>query len=72
MLRSNLEEQAADFVMPVITRCGGMSAMRKMANLAETNNAPFVLYHPNGPISTIASASRGERSFGWRRIRRAG
>ena len=36
MLRTILEKQAADIVMPDITRCGGISEMRKMANLAET------------------------------------
>lgn len=56
MLRSILEKQAADFVMPDITRCGGISEMQKMANLAETYNVPFAPHNPNGPISTIASA----------------
>jgi len=56
MLRSILERQAADIVMPDITRCGGISEMRKMANLAETYNVPIAPHNPNGPISTIASA----------------
>lgn len=56
MLRTILEQQAADFVMPDITRCGGISEMRKMANLAETWNVPFAPHNPNGPLSTIASA----------------
>lgn len=56
MLRAILEKQAADIVMPDITRCGGISEMRKMANLAETYNVPIAPHNPNGPISTIASA----------------
>jgi galactonate dehydratase len=56
MLRGILEKQAADIVMPDITRCGGISEMRKMANLAETYNVPIAPHNPNGPISTIASA----------------
>lgn len=56
MLRTVLEHQAADIVMPDITRCGGISEMRKMANLAETYNVPFAPHNPNGPLSTIASA----------------
>ncbi len=56
MLRPLLEAQAVDFVMPDITRCGGISEMRKMANLAECYNVPFAPHNPNGPISTIASA----------------
>lgn len=56
MLRGILEKHAADIVMPDITRCGGISEMRKMANLAETYNIPIAPHNPNGPISTIASA----------------
>ena len=56
MLRGVLEKKAADIVMPDITRCGGISEMRKMANLAETYNVPIAPHNPNGPISTIASA----------------
>ena len=56
MLRSVLEAQAADIVMPDITRCGGISEMRKMANLAEAHNVPIAPHNPNGPLSTIASA----------------
>jgi galactonate dehydratase len=51
-----LEKKAADVVMPDITRCGGISEMRKMANLAECYNVPVAPHNPNGPISTIASA----------------
>ncbi|HZT22996.1 MAG TPA: mandelate racemase/muconate lactonizing enzyme family protein [Verrucomicrobiae bacterium] len=56
MLRAVLEQHAADIVMPDITRCGGISEMRKMANLAETFNVLVAPHNPNGPISTIASA----------------
>ncbi len=56
MLRAVLEKQAADIVMPDITRCGGITEMRKMANLAEAYNVPFAPHNPNGPLSTIASA----------------
>lgn len=56
MLKSILDKRAADFVMPDITRCGGISELRKMANLAEVYNIPIAPHNPNGPISTIASA----------------
>jgi galactonate dehydratase len=56
MLLPVLQKQAADIVMPDITRCGGISEMRKMANLAETFNVPIAPHNPNGPLSTIASA----------------
>jgi galactonate dehydratase len=56
MLRAILERHAADFVMPDITRCGGITELRKMAILAETFNIPIAPHNPNGPLSTIASA----------------
>lgn len=56
MLKGVLERHAADVVMPDITRCGGISELRKMANLAETFNVPIAPHNPNGPLSTIASA----------------
>lgn len=56
MLQRVLEAEAADVVMPDITRCGGISEMRKMANLAEVYNVPIAPHNPNGPISTIATA----------------
>jgi len=56
MFRSILEKHAADIVMPDITRCGGITEMRKIANLAEAYNIPCAPHNPNGPISTIASA----------------
>lgn len=56
MLRTVLEKRAADIVMPDITRCGGISELRKMASLAEAYNVPIAPHNPNGPLSTIASA----------------
>jgi len=54
-------------VMPDITRCGGISEMRKMANLAECYNVPIAPHNPNGPFSTIAT----NLGPGPRRARRA-
>lgn len=51
-----LEKRAADILMPDITRCGGISEMKKIASLAEAFNVPIAPHNPNGPISTIASA----------------
>ena len=56
MVRPILEKHAADFLMPDITRCGGISEMKKIASLCETWNLPIAPHNPNGPISTIASA----------------
>jgi galactonate dehydratase len=56
MCRPILERHAADILMPDITRCGGISELRKIASLAECYNVPIAPHNPNGPISTIASA----------------
>jgi galactonate dehydratase len=56
MAQRILERQASDFLMPDITRCGGISELRKIATLAEVYNIPIAPHNPNGPISTIASA----------------
>lgn len=55
-VRPVLELGAADFLMPDITRCGGISEMKKIAAMAEAYNVPIAPHNPNGPISTIASA----------------
>ncbi|MBK8021512.1 MAG: mandelate racemase/muconate lactonizing enzyme family protein [Chloroflexi bacterium] len=56
MAQRILERHAADYLMPDITRCGGISEIRKIANLAEVYNIQIAPHNPNGPISTIASA----------------
>jgi galactonate dehydratase len=56
MCRPILERHAADILMPDITRCGGISELKKIATLAECYNVPVAPHNPNGPISTIASA----------------
>lgn len=56
MFRPVLERQAAHVLMPDVTRCGGISEMRKIASMAEAFNVPIAPHNPNGPISTIAAA----------------
>ncbi len=56
MAKRVLDLHAADVLMPDITRCGGISEMRKIATLAEAYNIPIAPHNPNGPLSTIASA----------------
>ncbi len=56
MAKRVLDAGAADILMPDITRCGGISEMRKIATLAEAYNVPIAPHNPNGPVSTIASA----------------
>lgn len=56
MFRHILDRCAADIIMPDITRCGGISEMRKIATMSEAYNIPVAPHNPNGPISTAASA----------------
>ncbi len=56
MCREILDRRAADYLMPDVARCGGISELRKMAAMCETYNVPIAPHNPNGPISTIASA----------------
>src|SRR5579875_81832 len=56
MCRPILDLHAADILMPDIARCGGISEMRKIANLCECYNVPIAPHNPNGPVSTIATA----------------
>jgi galactonate dehydratase len=56
MCRTILENHAADILMPDITRCGGITEMKKIASLCDCFNVPVAPHNPNGPISSIASA----------------
>lgn len=56
MVRPILEKHAADILMPDITRCGGISEMKKIATMSEAWNVPIAPHNPNSPISTIAAA----------------
>jgi galactonate dehydratase len=49
MFKPILDLGAADYLMPDITRCGGISEMRKIANLAEAYHVPIAPHNPNGP-----------------------
>ena len=51
-----LEKRVVDVIMPDITRCGGPSEMKRMANMAEVYNVMIAPHNPNGPLSTLASA----------------
>lgn len=55
--RDLLEKHVCDVIMPDITRCGGPSEMKRIANMAEAYNVLIAPHNPNGPLSTLASAS---------------
>jgi galactonate dehydratase len=54
--REILEKQAADIIMPDISKCGGLSECRKIANMAEIYYVPFAPHNNSGPLSTLADA----------------
>ena len=54
--RELLEKQAADIIMPDISKCGGLSECRKIANMAEIYYVPFAPHNNSGPLSTLADA----------------
>ena len=55
-VRSLLERQLVDFLMPDVARCGGPSELKRIATMAEVYNVPIAPHNPNGPLSTLASA----------------
>ncbi len=54
--RDLLEQQAVDFIMPDIPKCGGLSECRKIANMAEVYYVPLAPHNVCGPLGTMASA----------------
>jgi galactonate dehydratase len=54
--RELLEQQAVDFIMPDIPKCGGLSECRKIANMAEVYYVPLAPHNVCGPLGTMASA----------------
>jgi galactonate dehydratase len=51
-----LEQELADFVMPDVTWCGGISEIKKMATLSETYYVPISPHDASGPINVLAGA----------------
>lgn len=54
--RDLLEQQAVDIIMPDISKCGGLSECRKIANMAETYYIPFAPHNNSSALSTVADA----------------
>lgn len=54
--RDLLQKQAADIIMPDISKCGGLSECRKIANLAELYYIPFAPHNNSSALSTVADA----------------
>ena len=54
--RDLLEKQAVDVIMPDISKCGGLSECRKIANLADIYYIPFAPHNNSSALSTVADA----------------
>lgn len=53
------EAGGCDIVQPDITHCGGLTAARKVAALAEVHRIALAPHNPQGPVSTAASLEFG-------------
>ncbi|MCC6175094.1 MAG: galactonate dehydratase [Chloroflexi bacterium] len=53
--REILEPQLVDVVQPDVCHAGGISALKKIAALAEAYYVKVAPHNPNGPVATIAS-----------------
>ncbi|MDP7533341.1 MAG: mandelate racemase/muconate lactonizing enzyme family protein, partial [SAR202 cluster bacterium] len=51
-----LKDRLAEYLMPDILWCGGISEMRKIANLAESFYIPVSPHDASGPINILAGA----------------
>jgi len=54
--RDLLQQQAVDIIMPDISKCGGLSECRKIANMAEIYYIPFAPHNNSSALSTVADA----------------
>lgn len=53
------ERKAASVVQPDITHCGGLTASRRIAAMAEAHGVSVAPHNPQGPVSTAASIEFG-------------
>lgn len=53
--RELLARQAARIVQPDVARTGGITAMKKIAAMADANYVTVAPHNPNGPVCTAAS-----------------
>ncbi len=54
--RELIENRAAQFVMPDLAWCGGLSEGKKIASMAETHYLPIAPHNCGGPVLHFASA----------------
>jgi galactonate dehydratase len=54
-VRDTLERQACRILQPDVSRTGGITAMRKIAAMADAHYVTIAPHNPNGPVCTAAS-----------------
>ena len=57
--RNLFEKRGCEVCQPDITHCGGLSAARRIAALAEAHRISLAPHNPQGPVSTAASIELG-------------
>ncbi len=57
--RELLEKRACSVLQPDITHCGGLTAARRIAAMAEAYRVALAPHNPQGPVSTAASLELG-------------
>lgn len=63
--RELFEKRAASIVQPDITHCGGLTAARRIAAMAEAHGVSLAPHNPQGPVSTAASVEFGLATPGY-------
>lgn len=53
--REVVQERLLDVAQPDICHCGGITEIRKIANMIEPYHIKFAPHNPNGPVATAAS-----------------
>ena len=54
-MREYLDKGCVDYVQPDISHCGGITALKKMAALAETHYVSLAPHNPSGPVANAAT-----------------
>ena len=65
-LRTFLEKGCADYVQPDVSHCGGISAIKKMAAIAETYYVALAPHNPSGPVANAAALNLAAALPGFR------
>lgn len=61
-----LEKGCADFVQPDVSHCGGISAVKKMAAMAEPYYVALAPHNPSGPVANAATLHLAASTPGFR------